>query len=217
MSVPNSIAPVVPDHSRRGKHGRVWAAAARRPRLVAMPPAAIRRAGAPDAEAIARVHVAAWRETYRGIVPDAVLAALSVEQRAAGWRAALAAHRPDAAVFVAEERDAVVGFAAGGPRRGAEFGAVGEVYAIYVLRRAQRRGVGGSLLGALAAFLAGRGIGSLGLWVARDNLPARAFYAARGAAETGARVLVEPDFTLAEVACEWADVAALADPDAPAC
>ena len=34
-----------------------------------------------DAPAIARVHVASWRETYAGIVPDEFLASLKVERR----------------------------------------------------------------------------------------------------------------------------------------
>jgi hypothetical protein len=41
----------------------------------------IRRASQSDARAIAEVHVASWRETYRGIVPDAFLDALSVAER----------------------------------------------------------------------------------------------------------------------------------------
>ena len=42
----------------------------------------IRRAVAEDADAIAAIHVAGWRETYAGILPAAHLAALSVERRA---------------------------------------------------------------------------------------------------------------------------------------
>jgi ribosomal protein S18 acetylase RimI-like enzyme len=36
----------------------------------------IRSASRDDAEAIARVHVQAWQETYRGMVPDGLIAAL---------------------------------------------------------------------------------------------------------------------------------------------
>jgi len=34
-------------------------------------------AGPSDAEDLARVHVASWRETYRGLLPDAFLARMS--------------------------------------------------------------------------------------------------------------------------------------------
>ena len=40
----------------------------------------IRPAEISDALGIARVHVNAWRETYKGIIPDSVLDALSYEE-----------------------------------------------------------------------------------------------------------------------------------------
>lgn len=39
-----------------------------------------------DALAIAEVHVSSWRTTYRGLLPDSVLAAQSVEHRELAWR-----------------------------------------------------------------------------------------------------------------------------------
>jgi hypothetical protein len=47
----------------------------------------LRPATPADAAAVAYVHVQAWRETYRGIMPDAVLEGPSVEERARAWRA----------------------------------------------------------------------------------------------------------------------------------
>lgn len=46
----------------------------------------IRSALPEDARAIAEVHVSSWRTTYRGLLPESVLAAQSVEQRESGWR-----------------------------------------------------------------------------------------------------------------------------------
>src|SRR6204780_3076727 len=43
---------------------------------------AIRKARPADAVAIAAVHVAAWRNTYPGILPDSYLAKLSVSRQA---------------------------------------------------------------------------------------------------------------------------------------
>jgi len=48
--------------------------------------ASIRHARVEDAEAIAAVHVAAWRESYTGLVPAEMLASLSVDERADRWR-----------------------------------------------------------------------------------------------------------------------------------
>lgn len=41
----------------------------------------IREANCADAAAIARVHVASWHMTYRGIMPDSVTDVFTVEHR----------------------------------------------------------------------------------------------------------------------------------------
>ena len=46
---------------------------------------AVREAMPCDAAAIARVHVDAWRTTYRGIVPDEYLSSLSYEKSQQRW------------------------------------------------------------------------------------------------------------------------------------
>ena len=56
----------------------------------------------------AHAHVEAWRESYAGLVPDAVLAALDPHVRAAMWRDVLA---KGGAVHLAERDGAIVGFA----------------------------------------------------------------------------------------------------------
>ena len=47
----------------------------------------IRTAVESDVEAIAHVHVASWRETYPGIMPQEILDGLREEQRVDQWRA----------------------------------------------------------------------------------------------------------------------------------
>ncbi len=46
----------------------------------------IRRATRDDADAITCIHVHSWQHAYRGLVPDALLDGLSVEQRRTIWR-----------------------------------------------------------------------------------------------------------------------------------
>lgn len=60
----------------------------------------IRAATEHDAAAIARVQVESWKATYRGIVLDALLAGLNVEERAARWREIL---KSGTYIFVAEQ------------------------------------------------------------------------------------------------------------------
>ena len=45
----------------------------------------LRDATAADAHALATVHVASWRAAYRGLMPDEVLAGLSVPEREQLW------------------------------------------------------------------------------------------------------------------------------------
>ncbi len=68
----------------------------------------IRPATAMDADAIAKVHVTAWRESYSGLVPDLVLDALSVSSRAERWRRILS-ETPRQPNFVAEQENTLVG------------------------------------------------------------------------------------------------------------
>jgi hypothetical protein len=42
----------------------------------------VRPAGLSDADAIGRIHVAAWQQTYRGLIPDAVIDGFTPARRA---------------------------------------------------------------------------------------------------------------------------------------
>lgn len=68
------------------------------------------------ARAIAEAHVLSWQTAYGGIVPDPVLDALSLEQRADAWRGSLPS--PDQDVWVAELDGRVVGFSNDGAAYG---------------------------------------------------------------------------------------------------
>jgi GNAT superfamily N-acetyltransferase len=95
---------------------------------------------------IARLHVAAWRETYRGLLPDEVLAGLDEDRRRAVWTEAIAAG--NARIALVEG----AGFASMGTQRDkllAEEGYGEELFAIYILRAGQGRGLGRALLRAV--------------------------------------------------------------------
>lgn len=144
----------------------------------------IRLATLADAPAIAHVHVASWRTTYAGIIPDAVLAQMTDEaRRLANWQRILSDPHSPECVFVAEDDNAdIIGFASGGPTRSGPEDAArfpGELYAIYLLQAAQGRGVGRVLARAVAQRLAEQDMHAMIVWVLAEN-PARQFYAALG-------------------------------------
>ncbi|MBW4038241.1 MAG: GNAT family N-acetyltransferase [Acidobacteria bacterium] len=154
--------------------------------------AEIRAATVKDAAQIAHVHVASWRSTYRGIVPDASLDGLDEAARTEDWRGWLGSA---AIVFVAVEDGRVVGFVAGGSNREAEEAYDAELYTIYLLQEYQRRGIGAALLRTLAARMQREGFRGMVVWVLETEASV-GFYLGSGAVrlrekeiEIGGRVL----------------------------
>lgn len=141
-----------------------------------MTPPVLRDATAADAAAVAEIVVTTWRAAYTGMVPDDVLAGLSVPEHQARWETWLPVEPPS---FCLVAGSPPVGFVAGGLQGD------GEIYTLYVLPSAWRRGVGATLLAAATARLRDAGATAAGLWVLRDNTPARSFYEALGWTATG--------------------------------
>jgi ribosomal protein S18 acetylase RimI-like enzyme len=168
--------------------------------------ALIRTAREADSAEIGRIHVAAWRETYRGLMPDHVLDALSEEKRAAQWQSGLARGAQGPLVFVAEAAPGSLnGFIAAGPVREAGRPWHAEVYALYLLRSGQGRGLGYALMRRLASALGERERRTVGLWVLTANAHARAFYERIGAAWVDQRMDESEGWACDETAYVWED------------
>jgi GNAT superfamily N-acetyltransferase len=178
-------------------------------------PAIVRSATIDDADAIANVHATAWREAYAGLVPTDLLTRPSLEERAAFWRHTLGAPDGGTAAFIALDRSGrMLAFGSCGPQRSPDLAAAGfagDFHAVYVLTRAQRRGVGRRLMAAMAHEMLGRGYGGASLWVLRTNLPARRFYDALGGIPVGEREQRHGKTVLVEVAYGWTALDKLAE------
>jgi ribosomal protein S18 acetylase RimI-like enzyme len=161
----------------------------------------IRPATLEDATAIARVHVASWQSTYRGMLPDEFLASLSETGYAERWKRVIG--DGSSKVYVAEDGGEVVGFASGGRERAGETGYTGELYAIYVIDAAQRRGFGRELVRATVAGLLELGLDDMIIWVLRDNQPARSFYERLGGVYIRGQPITIGSVTLEEVSYGW--------------
>ena len=133
---------------------------------------------------------ASWRAAYAGLVDDAYLAGLDVDDRRRRWHDRLSAGEPGVLTYVATAGSQVVGFASAGPVRDEDLagppGSWAEVYALYVDPGHWRTGVGAALWGAVDAAWGGE-VSGVALWVLRDNVRARGFYASRGLALDGAQ------------------------------
>ena len=161
----------------------------------------VRAAGVEDAAAIARVHVATWRTAYRGLLPDEFLESLTDDVYTERWRRGIA--DPLSRVFVAEDETGVVGFASGGRERAGEDGYRGELYAIYVLDRAQRHGHGRELVRAVTGALREMRFDDMIVWVLRDNAPARKFYERLGGVYVRTQPIAIGPALLQEVSYGW--------------
>jgi ribosomal protein S18 acetylase RimI-like enzyme len=161
----------------------------------------IRPALQDDAAEIARVHVEAWRSSYRGLLADEFLDSLSEAGYTDRWRRVIG----DGAsrVFVVEEPVGIVGFASGGRERAGESGFEGELYAIYLVAGSQRKGHGRELVRAMVAALREMGLRDMIVWVLRDNTPAREFYERLGGSYVRAQPITIGPTTLEEVSYGW--------------
>lgn len=140
----------------------------------------IRPARHEDAEAIARVHVEAWRVAYADLFPPHVLEALSESKRAEQWRSMIA--RAPGNTLVREIDGAVAGFVLMGSARDADLDPerVGEVQAIYLDPTLWGKGHGYALWEAARQWLIVREYDSVTLWVLEGNERARTFYESVG-------------------------------------
>jgi GNAT superfamily N-acetyltransferase len=163
----------------------------------------IRSADISDANAIAKVHVDSWRSTYAGILPDRYLASLSYVKRAQFWARILS--KPNAREFIYVVEDIageVIGFASAGPERSGSTTYRGELYAIYLLERFQRQGIGRSLIVEVAKKLLEQDISSMLVLVLAEN-PSQVFYETLGGELLFVKQIWFANKQVVEVAYGW--------------
>ncbi|MBP2290339.1 GNAT family N-acetyltransferase [Azospirillum rugosum] len=170
----------------------------------------IRDARPSDAVGIAKVHVASWRETYPGLVPDTYLVNLSEAAAAMRWHNAVQAHaKGQGALVVVDGMDKIVGFATYGGRRVPVEGYEGEFYALYLLEEAKSQGIGRRLMAVMAERLLESGQRNAVVWCLRDN-PSRWFYERLGGTRVAERPIQFAGADLVEIAYGWQDLTPLA-------
>jgi GNAT superfamily N-acetyltransferase len=137
----------------------------------------VRQARPTDARAIAEVSVASRRWSYRDVLPEADLEALSVEQVTADFAEGLAELSPGSAVYVAELAGRIVGYAYVLPSPDGNVPAgTSELGSLYVTEDVAGTGVAHALMDAAIEQAHAAGQGVLTLWVRRENGRARRFY-----------------------------------------
>lgn len=131
------------------------------------------------------MHVRSWRIGHRGLYPQDVLDAVSVEEREPVWRDTLAVPSPGRIVLVAERAGSIVGFASGGPARERSNEATAEVYELFVDPEVLGTGTGHALFRATLNQLERAGFDAVTIWVVEGNELARRFYEREGLVADG--------------------------------
>jgi len=126
-----------------------------------------------DAHSITCIYIHTWQGTYLGLVPFGYLYSMSLGRLEQGFISELESKKVIS--YVAEDAGEVVGFVSGGYERQGNDIYNGEIYALYVLKKHQRQGIGAELVSALANQLNHFGIYSMQVWVLEHN-PYRRFY-----------------------------------------
>jgi 3-deoxy-manno-octulosonate cytidylyltransferase (CMP-KDO synthetase) len=137
-----------------------------------------RRATIEDVPQIARVHVESWQKSFRGIVAQEYLDNQSVTERERVFRECF--FKDGYRMFVAESfENQIVGFADFGESSGEmpEFEA--EIYAFYLLKEYQCKGIGGELFKAVSRDLVTSGFNSMYLQALKVS-PYKGFYEKMG-------------------------------------
>jgi ribosomal protein S18 acetylase RimI-like enzyme len=133
----------------------------------------VRLARPRDAEAIAAVHDAAWREAYRGIIPGRELEQM-VQRRGPAWWSTVLERGGRIAILDFDE--SVRGYVSYGRNRLTVSPYRGEIFELYVAPECQGLGFGRRLFTAARRDLSGNRIPGLLVWALADNDRACQFY-----------------------------------------
>lgn len=139
----------------------------------------IRKAKISDAYGIANVHIKSWKETYTRIVDDEYLKGLSIEERFEKWKEWLKPSKSSWKFVAISSDKKIIGFIAGGFSRDKKIKFSGELYAIYTLKKHQKKNVGYMLTKKLSSELKRNGIKNMYTCVLKDN-PYKSFYIKHG-------------------------------------
>lgn len=138
----------------------------------------IRRAILADAERMGYINAASWRTTYTGLISDAAFDKMTPEVMTTKWTNIISGvGNVSRFQFVAEVEGEIVGYVGCGQNRHEATSAFGwEVYALYLLKEYQGKGIGKRLMQEAIREMYDEGARSFIIYVLSTNLPARRFY-----------------------------------------
>jgi ribosomal protein S18 acetylase RimI-like enzyme len=133
----------------------------------------IRNAREGDAEGIAAVHDASWRDAYRGIIPGRELERMIARRGPCWWDSAIIR---GSRLLVLDFDETIGGYASYGRNRVPSLQYGGEIFELYIAPEFQGLGFGTRLFEVARRDLAEYGYPSFLVWALADNERAVRFY-----------------------------------------
>lgn len=168
----------------------------------------IRAATPEDIPALARIHIAGWQGAYGGLVDQAYLDSLSVDERVEQWKEWMGT--AETTTLIAEEAGQAVAFITHGRTKTPPPGESkirpqypAEIYALYIMPSHWRRGIGGKLLKSAAGAIKEQKLNGLCLWVLEGNARGKSFYEKMGGQRIGKKMIRIGPNELKEICYGW--------------
>lgn len=167
-----------------------------------------------DIPSIARLHIEGWQGAYGGLIDQAHLDSLRVDDRIRDWQGWM--ESGETTVLIAERDGQAAGWIAYGRTKSAPPGSSNirpthsaEIYGLYLHPSVWRQGIGSQLLRQAAENLRAAKHKSLCLWVLDGNKRAKSFYEKMGGQKIGNHMITIGPNTLKEVCYGWRDTSVL--------
>ena len=126
------------------------------------------------------IHVSAWQEAYRGLLPAEYLKSLKSSDRQNFWTRELSNPTRRGSLLVAEVNNEIGGFISFGPQIANSCSNIAEIHAINIDPKYWRNGLGSLLLKNAIDHLKSDGFTECILWVLPENNRAIHFYTSHG-------------------------------------
>ena len=130
----------------------------------------IRKAEVKDATFIAQISVDTWKDTYKGLIDENILNGRKVDDKRISW-VVENIKNPDFTILVYEDKE-ILGYLWAGPTRDKQE-IKNELYAIYVKKSAQRKGIGSKLIEEYKQIINNE---TFYLYMLKNNVIASTFY-----------------------------------------
>ncbi|HXH55301.1 MAG TPA: GNAT family N-acetyltransferase [Gammaproteobacteria bacterium] len=148
----------------------------------------IRKSTLSDAYEVAKIHVKSWQQSYKSIIDEHYLRNISFRDRLDLRNKILHNNDQTQIHLVAIYKEKIIGFCDAGPSRDIASDYLGEIYAIYLLEKFKRLGIGNQFLKTAHQYLAQKKLLPYVAWVLKNNYGACAFYQRNGGVLAGEKL-----------------------------